>query len=181
MVAASALSEKPNTFLARDEQQQAQIVDFVAALQAKTGTEIPADFVPALQCPDGSRITLPQPVFDALLKVVEAMREGLAVTVAPTHMQLTTQEVADLLGISRPTVVKLCEEGEIRYTKPGRHRRVLLRDALAYQETQRQRRSAALAEIAAVGEDLDLYDVDPGEYNAAVKAIRTARGSRSAE
>jgi excisionase family DNA binding protein len=62
------------------------------------------------------------------------MAQGKAVTVAPHNLQLTTQEAADLLGISRPTLVRLLERGDIPLTKPNRHPRVQLIDVLAYQQ-----------------------------------------------
>lgn len=72
---------------------------------------------------------------------------------------LTTQEAADLLNVSRPTLVRLLENGEIAYTVRGRHRRVLLRDALGYQERTRRERRQTLDRMAAEGEDYGLYDV----------------------
>jgi excisionase family DNA binding protein len=99
-----------------------------------TGAEAPST---TLTGPNGQHLVLPAEVFEVLRDVVAAMAQGQAVTVAPVHQRLTTQEAADLLGISRPTLVKLLEDGEIPYEQPGRHRRVLLSDVLAY----RKRRS----------------------------------------
>lgn len=92
--------------------------------------------------PDGEHLVLPAEVFEVLRDVVAALSQGQAVTVAPVHQRLTTQQAADLLGISRPTFVKLLDDGEIPYLQPGRHRRVLLSNVLAY----RERRSAAARE-----------------------------------
>ena len=61
--------------------------------------------------------------------------------------QLTTQQAADHLGISRPTLVKLLEQGEIPFTKVGRHRRMTLEDAMAYEQSSRQSRREALREL----------------------------------
>lgn len=71
---------------------------------------------------------------------------------------LTTQEAADLLNISRPTVVRLLTDGEIPYTMRGRHRRVLLRDVLDYRERTRREQRQALDEMAAAGEEAGLYE-----------------------
>ncbi|WP_460541213.1 helix-turn-helix domain-containing protein [Glycomyces halotolerans] len=71
---------------------------------------------------------------------------------------LTTQEAADLLNISRPTLVRLLEDGEIPYSRRGRHRRVLLRDVLTYQEQSRMERRAGLGEMVSEGEDAGLYE-----------------------
>jgi excisionase family DNA binding protein len=79
---------------------------------------------------DGTRVPLPEPLYDALLKVAEALSQGLAVTVAPQHMTLSTYQAAEMLGMSRPTLVKLLEEGKLPYEtasdRPGAHRRVKL-------------------------------------------------------
>lgn len=67
----------------------------------------------ALVGPDGERVDLPEAVYAVLVDVVRSMQGGRAVTVAPTSTRLTTQEAADLLGVSRPTLVKLLESGRI--------------------------------------------------------------------
>jgi excisionase family DNA binding protein len=84
--------------------------------------------------PEGNGVALPAPVYDVLVQAVEALRAGRAVAVAPLAQRLTTQEAADLLGVSRPTLVKLLESGTIPYEQPGRHRRVRLADLLAYRD-----------------------------------------------
>ncbi|WP_199041205.1 helix-turn-helix domain-containing protein [Glycomyces salinus] len=108
--------------------------------------------------PDGSTIELPDEVYQALRDVVETLSQGLAITIAPHNTMLTTQEAADLLNISRPTLVRLLEDGEVPFSKRGRHRRVLLRDVLAYQERSRRERRAGLGEMVAEGEEAGLYD-----------------------
>ncbi|ARG59234.1 excisionase [Mycobacterium kansasii] len=94
----------------------------------------------------GRAITLPEEVRDAFLNVATAMSQGKGIQLVPHHMALTTQEAADILNISRPTLVKLLEEGRIPYDKPGRHRRIRLDAVLAYQQETRARRKAALQE-----------------------------------
>src|ERR1700739_499194 len=74
--------------------------------------------------PDGEQVPLPEEVYRVLVEVVEAMREGKVITLVPRPQRLTTQEAADFLGISRPTMVKLLEDGKIPYEQPGRHRRI---------------------------------------------------------
>ena len=68
---------------------------------------------------------------EVLLEVVTAMSKGQAISVVPKSRRLTTSEAADFLGISRPTLVKLLEGGEIPFEQPSRHRRVLLSDLVA--------------------------------------------------
>lgn len=114
--------------------------------------------VAMLRSPDGGETLIPDEVYNALRDVVEALRRGQAITVAPHDTVLTTQEAADFLGVSRPTLVKLLERGEIPYTQPGRHRRVRLIDVLAYQRLAREKTRQALDELVAVSDEAGLYD-----------------------
>jgi len=88
-------------------------------------------------------------MFEVLLQVAAAMKAGLAVTVAPHHVTLSTQEAADLLRISRTTLVRLPEAGVIPFDKPSRHRKVRLDDLLEYRGRQRSQAELALAEMVA--------------------------------
>ncbi|RMI09069.1 helix-turn-helix domain-containing protein [Cellulomonas triticagri] len=97
-----------------------------------------------LVAPDGRRVELPSALFDVLSSVVRLMRQGKAVTVAPHDTVMTTQEAADFLGVSRPTVVKLLEDGVIPFTRPNRHRRVLLSDLVDYERRVRAERRVVL-------------------------------------
>jgi excisionase family DNA binding protein len=103
--------------------------------------------------PDGARVAIPDAVYEALRQVVTALDAGLAITLAPHGMRLTTQQAADMLDISRPTLIKLLEAGEIPFTKAGRHRRVQLRDVLAYKEHARREREAILTEMTQDAEE----------------------------
>lgn len=101
----------------------------------------------------GERHELPQEVYEILKQVTEALAAGKGISVVPTNMRLTTQQAADHLGISRPTLVKLLETEEIPHTKVGRHRRVLLEDLIAYEERTRRERHRALDELTAAAKD----------------------------
>jgi excisionase family DNA binding protein len=107
--------------------------------------------------PDGTCLPIPNEVYEVLQFVVAAMARGQAVTVAPHNQRLTTQEAADLLGISRPTLVRLLDEGRIPFEKPGRHRRVLLVDVLEYQKQRRIDQDSGLDELVRISEDTGLY------------------------
>lgn len=113
----------------------------------------------ALIGPDGERLDLPPEVFEILREVMEALAQGLAITIAPHQMVLSTSEAADILGVSRPTLVRLLEAGEIPFEQPGRHRRVRLADVLAHRERARRRRAAGLDQMVADAEDAGLYDL----------------------
>ncbi|WP_460037580.1 helix-turn-helix domain-containing protein [Streptomyces cavourensis] len=91
------------------------------------------------------------------MAVVRALAAGKAVTVAPVNTTLTTQEAADLLGVSRPTFVKILDEGGLSYTRPGRHRRVLLADVLDYKEARGSQRRQGLDELTRLTEESGFY------------------------
>ena len=109
--------------------------------------------------PNGEQLVLPPEVFEVLRGVVEAMASGQAVTIAPVHQRLTTQEAADLLGVSRPTLVKLLEAGEIPFEQPGRHRRVRLVDVLAYRSRASIERRASLDRMVEIADAADMYEL----------------------
>jgi excisionase family DNA binding protein len=98
--------------------------------------------------PDGHSIQLPPELYHVLRQAVADLAKGCAVTIQPSNAVLTTQQAADLLHISRPTLVKLLEDDKIPYHKHGRHRRILLEDLLTYEEKARKSRRAALAELS---------------------------------
>lgn len=108
--------------------------------------------------PNGERLELPPRVFEVLLGVVQAMARGQAVTIAPVEQRLTTQEAAELLGVSRPTLVKLLQAGEIPFEQPGRHRRVRLADILAYRDRASKERRAALDRMVEIADAADMYE-----------------------
>ncbi|WP_258347853.1 helix-turn-helix domain-containing protein [Saccharopolyspora gregorii] len=97
--------------------------------------------------PDGDVLEMPAEVHAVLREVVTAMSRGLAVSVAPLHAVLTTQQAADLLNISRPTLVRLLESGRIPFEQRSSHRRVRLADVLSYERESRQERQAVLDEM----------------------------------
>ena len=117
----------------------AESLDALVAVLSRPGAEPTT----TLSGPSGERLVLPPAVFEVLRDVVAAMAHGQAVTIAPVHQRLTTQEAADLLGVSRPTLVKLLESGAIPFEQPGRHRRVRLADVLAFRERASAERRAA--------------------------------------
>lgn len=104
----------------------------------------------------GRRIAVPKEIFDALTQVAEAMANGLAVTVCPQTQTLTTQQAAELLGVSRPTVIRLLDTGALPFERIGTHRKLLLRDVIAFRERRRMQQYEALAALEPLGEDEDL-------------------------
>jgi excisionase family DNA binding protein len=104
-------------------------------------------------------IDIPAAVRGALLQVVEAMSRGLAVTIIPQSHVLTTQQAAELLGISRPTLIRLLEAGRIPYEQVGTHRRLLLEEVLRYREERREAQYRFLEETAIDPDDEEDVEV----------------------
>jgi len=126
------------------------------------------------------QVEVPAEMHRVLLQVVEALLAGKAVTVAPRSMTLTTQQAADLLNISRPTVVKLIEDGEIPCERPGHRRQLRLSDVLEYRERRRQQQYETLfSSEVPVDEDDDPQAVLEAlkEARHAVAAKRRARAA----
>ncbi len=142
------------------EGSEAQIVDFVQAL-ADRGILAPTSKA-ALVAPDNSRVELPEPLYAVLVQVAEALMQGMAVSVIPQSARLTTQQAADFLGVSRPTLVRLLERGEIPMSKPGRHRYVQLQDLVAYQDAMQSRRREILDTMAREAAEAGLYEATDG-------------------
>ena len=86
------------------------------------------------------------------------MQMGRAIVLIPESQQLTTQRAADLLGVSRPHLIKLLEAGDLPYHKAGSHRRIYLRDIVAYQKRRDLERKQALDRIAKEAYEAGLYD-----------------------
>lgn len=104
----------------------------------------------------GQTLTLPKGVGRLLAYLLTEMSQGNAVTVIPIHAELTTQEAADHLNVSRPHLVELLERGEIAHRKVGTHRRVRYQDLLAYKTKREREREAALKEMADQAQDLKM-------------------------
>jgi excisionase family DNA binding protein len=131
-----------------------------------------------LRAADGTEVAIPNEVYDVLLNVVNALSHGQAITVAPVNVRLTTQEAADYLGMSRPTIVKLLEERRIPYEQPGsgRHRKVKLADLIEYQARTRIQRRTDLASMVQDAAEAGLYDEPtPVDFLEVVEKVRKSR------
>jgi len=101
-------------------------------------------------------IAIPPGALRLLVDMLTQLGQGRAVTVLPQNAELTTQEVADYLNVSRPYVVSLIEQNKLPARKVGTRRRVAFEDLLRFDEQQRARQRAALDELARVDAELGL-------------------------
>lgn len=101
-------------------------------------------------------IRIPATAVRLLVQILEEMGQGNAVKVIPVHPELTTQEAAELLNVSRPTLIQLLREGHIEFRKVGTHRRVRLDSLMTYKRKLHADRLAALAELSAYDQELGI-------------------------
>jgi excisionase family DNA binding protein len=108
--------------------------------------------------PDGTSetVTIPTAAFRLLVTIVAEMASGNAMRLIPHHAELTTQEAAELLNVSRPYLVRLLDEGRIPFHRVGTHRRVLFKDVATYRAEHRRARGAALDELTGLDQELGL-------------------------
>lgn len=111
----------------------AEVDPDLAALAALLSAGHPLALMDRAQEGSAATVSVPDEVRAALRQVVEVPTGHQAVTVTGTNTVLTTQQAADVLGVSRPTLIRLLESGQIDYTTPNRHRRIRLDDVLGYQ------------------------------------------------
>jgi excisionase family DNA binding protein len=110
--------------------------------------------------PEGSRadlVAVPREAFELFLEVLGQMANGNAVTIMPVHAELTTQQAADLLNVSRPYVVALIEKNKIPHHMVGTHRRIRVADLLEYKKKDDAERESVLEELASEAQKHGLY------------------------
>lgn len=136
---------------------------------ARTSSESLSHFLPENAEPVTLRIdnprngqhlvaTVPAAAVQVLAEALARMAEGHPVTLVPLQAELSTQQAADLMGVSRPYFVKLLEQGRLPFRKVGEQRRVRYQDVLHYIEEYQQYALAAVTELSAEAQDLGLYE-----------------------
>jgi excisionase family DNA binding protein len=101
-------------------------------------------------------LTVPRPVVELLAGILAHMAAGRGVSVVPAHAELTTQEAADMLNVSRPFLIGLLDAGEIDYRKVGTHRRIKAVSLLEYMRADDQNRRQAADELTALSQEMGL-------------------------
>lgn len=104
----------------------------------------------------GEFVTVPTKALDLLFYILNNMAEGKSISLVPSDSEITTQQAADMLNVSRPHIVKLLEDGIIPHKKVGSHRRILLEDLIEYDRKLKEQRDASLKFLAEQAQDLKL-------------------------
>jgi excisionase family DNA binding protein len=108
--------------------------------------------------PSGQTIAIPESLFHVLARVAEVMARGDSITIVPVGQEMTTQQAADLLNVSRQYLVRLLDDGRIPFTKTGTHRRVRIEDVLAFKDERDRGLQAKLDELTRMSEEFGGYD-----------------------
>jgi excisionase family DNA binding protein len=109
-----------------------------------------------LDDPRKETVALPASAVRLLVRILEETARGNAITLIPVHAELTTQQAADMLNISRPSLIQMLDEGKIEFRRVGTHRRVRFEALMAYKRAREAERRAALAELARYDQELGL-------------------------
>jgi excisionase family DNA binding protein len=138
------------TPVAAPPEQQAQVAALSKALEGMANCQLVG--------PRGETIPLPETVFYVLERVVEVMASGDSITIVPVGREVTTQQAADLLNVSRQYLVRLLDEGRIAFRRTGKHRRLRIEDVLSFKERRDKDRRAGLRELSQMTQELGGYD-----------------------
>ncbi|MGH3451612.1 MAG: excisionase family DNA-binding protein [Haloechinothrix sp.] len=142
-----------------EAEELAKVLSFIEAHEERHGTAPePAFFLAGAG--EHDRVELTEQLHAILKQVVQALSHGQSISILTRDQEISTQQAAEILGLSRPTVVRLIDEGELRAHVPGAVRRKLrLAEVLAYREELRARRNHFITESSAEYDDEDADDV----------------------
>jgi excisionase family DNA binding protein len=150
MGALNALFDKPNTVL--PSAQDAKLA--TESSRILSGIEATGEF--RVRLDGGEVLRLPSGVKTLLMNLLTEMSRGNAVTIIPIHAELTTQEAADFLNVSRPYLIGLLEKAEIKFHMIGTHRRIKFEDLAAYKQKKDREREDAMIELAQQAQETDM-------------------------
>ncbi|HZG21425.1 MAG TPA: helix-turn-helix domain-containing protein [Herbaspirillum sp.] len=127
------------------------------ALAAYLSTQVDTQHIQIFDAQNRAHeVELPTSALRLLVEILAELADGNAVKVVPVHAELTTQEAADLLNVSRPHFVKLLEDGIIPFHRAGKHRRVKFADLMQYKTEREQASTEAMADLARQSQELGL-------------------------
>lgn len=104
------------------------------------------------------KIVVPLRALKLFGSILKAMAEGKPISIVPLATEVTTQKAAEILGCSRPHLVKILEEGKIPFVKIGKHRRILFEDVMEYKKQMKAEQKKHLVDMMNMDEDLGIYD-----------------------
>ena len=107
---------------------------------------------------EGQEIQLPPIIAQVLNEIINILSNNGSLTLIPMDKELTTQQAADILNVSRPYIVKLLQNNEIPYRKVGTHRKILMKELIEYKIKSSANRKAKLSELVNLTQELELYD-----------------------
>jgi excisionase family DNA binding protein len=138
------------------EEQKAAMESYDAL--ASTLEQIHSDY-PEIEIEEtNERIKIPLNALKLLAKILKETSQGRPISIVPIATEITTQAAAELLGCSRPHLVKLLEQGDIKFTKIGKHRRIKYQDVIEYKKKLKAKQRKLLIEIMKADEETGLYD-----------------------
>ncbi|MEN4477433.1 helix-turn-helix domain-containing protein [Mycolicibacterium cosmeticum] len=142
-----------------DANRLADVVSFIEAHEARRGAS-PERAVFLSGANEHDRVELPEQLYDVLKRAAHALSHGQSISIQTRDQEISTQQAAEILGLSRPTVVRLINDGELDAHVPGAVRRKLrLADVLAYREELHARRNRFIAESSAEFADTNADEV----------------------
>lgn len=148
----SVLDREPISATEQERPNIAKVEDFFTRLDNGYKSSRPC-----LVSSAGEEIELPEPVFHLLRQLVHDLAQGNSVTIVPVHKELTTQEAADILNVSRQYLVELLSAGAIPFTLVGTHRRIRFGDLMDYKERRDASRREGLSRLTSRSQKLGLY------------------------
>jgi excisionase family DNA binding protein len=148
------------TPVAAPPEQQAQVAVLSRAMEGMV--QAPGRRAPKCQLvgPGGKAISIPESVFYVIERVVEVMARGDSIAVVPIGKEVTTQQAADVLNVSRQYLVRLLDEGRIPFRRTGKHRRLRIEDVLSFKEQRDKDRRAGLRELSRLTQEFGGYDAE---------------------
>ena len=138
------------------EEQRSALISYKALM---TSIDKIKDKYPEIEIEEThEKIRIPINALKLLANILKETSLGKPISIVPIATEMTTQAAAEILGCSRPHVVKLLEQGKIRFTKIGKHRRIKYEDVMNYKSQMKKEQERLIREIMDLDEETGLYD-----------------------